>query len=441
MRLDQCSSTSTSYVDGNDHFEFFWVPHTGWALTKRNNRTDGPVGGRGRLQEFRDRVLMENVAFGAVCRAGRIRPSLMPRLSQVLPNTGRRRVRRAQLPGVRQPPAACTSSRWSTRSRGPRSPARCAGSRSGSTAAGSRISFPVEVRFSRGRRHPAVDRHRPGVGLHRRPRVPGHALRAVLPGRRGDHGPGRRPAPLGQAALPDGGDPGAQVPAVGRWQAVRRRLDPEGGFANAYTDRVLGSGEPPVNADRQPVRPVSTAARAQARCSSAILDGQPQDPADLGLAGVPDVPASGRPAPRPARRPPPATRRAGRRGRPPPTTPRTARGRPPPAAVGPAAGRRPMPSGPGRRPAAISAEPMATGRPRAGHRGRRPGRARRPPRPGRWTRRPCPGQVGEGPDRVGIIGRPAGSPDHGADRGRGPTAAVRRQVAQAGAGDSSRSGW
>ena len=89
MRLDHVLDHLDEYVDGNDHFEFFWVPHTGWALTKRNNRTERPVGGRTRVREFRDRVLLENVAFGAVCRAGRLRPAMIPRLSRILPNTGR----------------------------------------------------------------------------------------------------------------------------------------------------------------------------------------------------------------------------------------------------------------------------------------------------------------------------------------------------------------
>ena len=48
------------------------------------------------------------------------------------------------------------------------------------------------------------------------------------------------PPALGQAPLPDGGDAGAAVSAVGRLPAVRARLDPEGVFSNAYVDRVLG---------------------------------------------------------------------------------------------------------------------------------------------------------------------------------------------------------
>ena len=31
-----------------------------------------------------------------------------------------------------------------------------------------------------------------------------------------------------------------RYPQWDRWQAVRRRLDPEGRFANAYLDRVVG---------------------------------------------------------------------------------------------------------------------------------------------------------------------------------------------------------
>src|SRR5205085_8119799 len=77
------------YVEGNDHFEFYYVPHTGWALTKRNNRTDAPVGGMPRWKEERDKVLFENVFFGAVCRAGRRRPSLIPRLARLAPSGGR----------------------------------------------------------------------------------------------------------------------------------------------------------------------------------------------------------------------------------------------------------------------------------------------------------------------------------------------------------------
>ena len=77
------------HVDGNDHFEFFWVPHTGWALTKTNNRTTEPLAPRSRMVEWRSDYLLQNYAFGALCRVGRFRPQWIPRLAKALPAAGR----------------------------------------------------------------------------------------------------------------------------------------------------------------------------------------------------------------------------------------------------------------------------------------------------------------------------------------------------------------
>lgn len=73
----------------NDHFEFYWIPHTNWALTKRNNRTNLPLTDRKPLSTFWNKMVMENVAFGALCRVGRAIPSAVPRLATALPSQGR----------------------------------------------------------------------------------------------------------------------------------------------------------------------------------------------------------------------------------------------------------------------------------------------------------------------------------------------------------------
>ncbi|MCU4185810.1 FAD-binding protein [Acidiferrimicrobium sp. IK] len=76
-------------VAANDHFEFYWVPHTDLARTKRNNRSDeAPRGGR--MRRFADRVLLENVAFGGLCRVERRWPELTPRLAPVMAAGGNR---------------------------------------------------------------------------------------------------------------------------------------------------------------------------------------------------------------------------------------------------------------------------------------------------------------------------------------------------------------
>src|SRR6266545_1204174 len=86
-RVDRVIEQIDENLRANDHFEFFWVPNTGWALTKRNQRTDANLAPRGRWQEFRDDILVSNIAFGALCRMGRLRPSLVPRVARALPNS------------------------------------------------------------------------------------------------------------------------------------------------------------------------------------------------------------------------------------------------------------------------------------------------------------------------------------------------------------------
>ncbi len=74
-------------ADANDHFEFYWFPYGRKALVKRNNRISpagaaaavGPLPGWRRFWEFE---VMENAAFGALCRIGRARPRLIPALNR-----------------------------------------------------------------------------------------------------------------------------------------------------------------------------------------------------------------------------------------------------------------------------------------------------------------------------------------------------------------------
>ena len=76
-------------TSSDDHFEFFWVPNTGWALTKRNHRTDEPAAPRGRWQALRDDLLSTTWRSARMCRVGRRRPELIPTAGQALPSTGR----------------------------------------------------------------------------------------------------------------------------------------------------------------------------------------------------------------------------------------------------------------------------------------------------------------------------------------------------------------
>lgn len=90
MRLDAVLESAHELARENDHFEFFWIPHTGWALTKRNNRTDDPIVRPAAWRMWWDKTFLENHAFGMLCRLGRMRPSLIPRLATALPSSGSR---------------------------------------------------------------------------------------------------------------------------------------------------------------------------------------------------------------------------------------------------------------------------------------------------------------------------------------------------------------
>jgi L-gulono-1,4-lactone dehydrogenase len=89
MKLDKVFGRFDELADTNDHFEFYWVPHTKWALTKQNNRTDRPLLPRSKSAALANDYLFENVAFGALTKLGKIRPSLIPRLATAAPSSGR----------------------------------------------------------------------------------------------------------------------------------------------------------------------------------------------------------------------------------------------------------------------------------------------------------------------------------------------------------------
>ena len=69
----------------NDHFEFYWFPYGKNALVKRNNRVKG-TNASPRLpawRRFYEYELMENAAFGALCRTGRAVPRLIKPLNRL----------------------------------------------------------------------------------------------------------------------------------------------------------------------------------------------------------------------------------------------------------------------------------------------------------------------------------------------------------------------
>ena len=238
--MDAVLDDLDAHVDGNDHFEFFWVPHTGWALTKTNNRTTEPLAPRGRVTEWWNDLFLQNYAFGALCRIGRLRPQWIPRLAKALPAAGRvtyvdqsyrvfaspRLVRFYEMEYA-IPRAACSEALGRIRRFVEES--------------GLLLNFPVEVRFTAADDIPlstASGRESCYLAIHV---FEGMELPPLLRGRRADHGRLRRASPLGQAPLPDRGHAGAAATTSGTGSSPSATASiRSGGSATTTWTRVLG---------------------------------------------------------------------------------------------------------------------------------------------------------------------------------------------------------
>jgi FAD-linked oxidoreductase len=242
-RLDDVLSELDLNVDGNDHFEFYWFPHTRRVLTKRNNRVlDGvelrPVG---RLRRSIDDEFLANTVFDGVNRLTTRRPELIPRANALAARalsardyidrsyrvfaSPRRLVFREMeyaLPRAAVPHVLAEIEAWLARS-------------------GERIGFPVEVRFAAaddcwlstayGRDSGYIAVHQ----YHRREHE--RYFRAVEAIARSVDG---RPH-WGKLHQRDAGSLRAAYPRFDDFVALREKVDPQHVFGNAYLTSVLGA--------------------------------------------------------------------------------------------------------------------------------------------------------------------------------------------------------
>lgn len=67
----------------NEHFEFYWFPHTGSTNTKRNNRSAGPEKPVGQLAGWFEDELLSNGVFQVAQWVGRAAPATIPTIARV----------------------------------------------------------------------------------------------------------------------------------------------------------------------------------------------------------------------------------------------------------------------------------------------------------------------------------------------------------------------
>jgi L-gulonolactone oxidase len=238
-RLDAVLEGLDEAVRENEHFELFWIPHTGFALTKRNNRTEAPLAPRSPLRELTQDVLVGNLVFGALCRLGRLNPSWIPRLPRWMPSTG-------QVDYVDRSDRVFTSPRLvrfvEMEYAIPREAAAEAvrGVRRFVEESGQLVSFPVEVRFVAADDiplSPAYGRESAFVAVHVYRGMPYEEyFRGVERIMRDFEG---RPH-WGKIHFQSAETLARLYPEWDRFQEARARLDPAGRFSNSHLDRVLG---------------------------------------------------------------------------------------------------------------------------------------------------------------------------------------------------------
>ncbi|WP_327681323.1 D-arabinono-1,4-lactone oxidase [Kitasatospora sp. NBC_00458] len=241
MGFDEVLERLDDLTAVNEHFEFYWFPHTDRCSTKRNNRSQGPAAPLPRFKEWLEDDFLSNTVWEGACRVGRRFPAAVPTIAAVASRawsersytdaayrvfTSPRTVRftemeyavpREEVGGVlRELKAMVERSDW-------------------------RISFPVEVRFA-----PADDvwlstahgRDTAYIAVHlyRGTAEQGYftAVEQLMTAHRG------RPH-WGKLHTRDAGYLAEAYPRFADFTALRDEVDPERRFGNDYLRRVLGA--------------------------------------------------------------------------------------------------------------------------------------------------------------------------------------------------------
>ena len=230
----------TEHVAANEHFEFYWFPHTDVALTKRNNRSAGPAAPLSRLRRVLDDEVLSNGLFELTCRVGRAAPAAIPRLNRLAAKALAARTYTDLAPAVFTSPRRVRFCEMEYALPRAELPAVVHELRTLPERHGLRISFPMEVRVA-----PADDvalstasgRDTAYVAVHcyRKTDFTAYfnAVEQIMGAVAGRPHWGKLHS-LGAEQLRE------RYPRFGEFVGVRDRLDPERRFTNAYLDRVLG---------------------------------------------------------------------------------------------------------------------------------------------------------------------------------------------------------
>ena len=241
MSFDRVTSTFDELFTENEHFEFYWFPHTGNCSTKRNNRSAGPEQPVGTVRGLFEDEFLSNGVFQVANYVGRAVPATIPSIAKISSRalsartytdipykvfTSPRRVRFTEMEYA-VPREALIETLRELKAMVDRSPLR--------------ISFPVEVRTA-----PADDitlstasgRDSAYIAVHMFKGTPHQAYfsaaERIFTAHQG------RPH-WGKVHSRDAEYFAGVYPRFDEFTELRDRLDPERRFGNDYLRRVLGA--------------------------------------------------------------------------------------------------------------------------------------------------------------------------------------------------------
>ena len=238
--LEETLGSLDELADGFDHFEFYVFPHTDTALCRESTHTDAAADPPSRASVYAQEVVFENWVAAAFVGISRRVPAAIPTLSKgFAAGSGTSR----KLDHSFRVFASDRRTKFTEMEHAvPRAHAREA--IEGVIEIANRrefgVSFPIEVRFvaaDDALLSPSFERDSCYIAVHY--------------DRHGGHEPyfaavadllakfEARPH-WGKRHNRDAGELRELYPRYADFLAVRERLDPEGAFANDYTDRVLG---------------------------------------------------------------------------------------------------------------------------------------------------------------------------------------------------------
>ncbi|MEV6105086.1 D-arabinono-1,4-lactone oxidase [Streptomyces sp. NPDC051940] len=240
MGFDEVTSRFDELAAENEHFEFYWFPHTANCHTKRNNRSAGPAKPLGAAGRWVEEELLSNGVWEVACRVGRAAPATVPSIAKIASRawsdrtytdvaykvfTSPRRVRFVEMEYA-VPRAAAVGALRELRAL--------------VDSSGLRISFPVEVRVAPADDIPlstASGRDSAYIAVHLYRGTPHEAyfgaVERIMTAHEG------RPH-WGKMHTRDASYLEGVYPRFAEFRSLRDRLDPERRFTNAYLRQVLG---------------------------------------------------------------------------------------------------------------------------------------------------------------------------------------------------------